>query len=119
MAVAEAEGLSLPPQPKPSWVWPSLGWSTLNCRCGPPDKPCFQTRGPPRTSIVRAPVSHWLLRACCLQAGAAHCCLALPLFHVNRDRSDLYYNATTECRRRGLPLDLGFVAAVLGAYHVL
>ena len=72
--------LSLPPQPKPSWVWPSLGWSTLNCRCGPPDKPCFQVFSgsilrtvvlPPST----APEHLWCPphRSCHLSRGKAEC----------------------------------------------
>ena len=74
--------LSLPRQPKPSWIWPSLGWSTLNCRCGPTDNPCFQVFSgsilrtvvlPPST----APASEHLWcpphRSCHLPGGKAEC----------------------------------------------
>ncbi len=44
-----------------TYSWPSLGWSTLNCRCGPPDKPCFHvfsgTRSILRTQAVVLPPS--------------------------------------------------------------
>jgi hypothetical protein len=70
-------------------------WSTLNCRCGPPDKPCFQVFS---GSILRtvvlppsmAPEHLWCPphRSCHLSRGKAECMhasIACLLLYVYED----------------------------------
>ncbi len=70
--------LSLPPQPKPSWVWPSLGWSTLSCRCG---RGC-------------GPVDHWHCRANRVSKSLAGVSSALSCCHPARRRTSMVSTAS-------------------------